>query len=351
MKTILSKLFLFSAILFTMSSLALANTSHDFTLPTDIDGELPIFVKEIGVYAYTSSQTQGMAQLITGATQSYPNGSPAQGPASVGSTIAVYGILTSTLSVPDAVGQAFVLLRATNTANNSSELLCPPIVLASTVSNTLVIFDPPLIAADGLSVTVSSGRATIFYRYLSTNTADNVRIPLDNSQGHKAHDSGWYGVKASSEAGPGGIAESAGRLGSESLDLHTNEMFVNFISTTATAGGSGTSMSGPVQSRTQLFGWVAGTGSATNYITFKDTYSTGSGSESSNDLIVPIFYNTLTYDTAYQYNIGVLAFRNKVFSFPWPIIARNGLTQRRFAVPAAALDRFRVLVKPAGRLR
>ena len=293
------------AVLFSFFGLTSLNA---FQVPSDTDGAIAKTVKALGVYVLGtdwSSTAVGVA----------------------GSSIAIYGYMTSTATTAGA--NEFLEIRATNTANTSSELLVPSIVTYSTNANTIGFFDPPIIAPEGVSInnTVGTIYSCIFYRYLSTNTNDGVQIPVDNYQGVKVEDSGFYGVKAATEVSAGAVANT---VGSEGLNFNSGEHLLE--------DESGF-----------LYGWSAGTqtvADARNFVVFHDTNSALGTTPNSQRLMPPIFY------TVMDNPLFISGSRNPYtapFSFPWPVRFRNGLTQTRTFGNKA--DQFRVFTKPARRLR
>lgn len=339
------------ALFFMVTTLKFANA---FQLPLDRDGQAAFNVQDVGVYVFLS--TSEVPWLLNGSSQNIPAGAAIGTVSPIGgSSIAIYGILTSTFS-GDAASYAYVELRSTNTANKTSELLVPPIAVGVSTSttgslhvakNNFVVFDPPIVSADQVSVNISSAlgaltlyrySAAIFYRYLSTNQPESLWIPNDDFQGVKAiGGASLYGVRTST----GGIGSLANdRLGTETLDFNAGPAFVQTSSIPANQG------------HVMLYGWSASSGSSAS--SFKIDDSTGLGNYplinagttvvvfSSSSFLPDIYPRTFgpTFDN-YIWNTPIAAVNIPVsfeFSFPWPIIARQGL---RFTANTAT-ERFRL---------
>lgn len=310
--------------------MAYSNTS-DFNIPLDRDGYLVQDVQQVGVLPLTIRSSDKVPAFVGG------------------SSIAIYGVLCSSAG-GGSLGDTFshwVNLRATNTANLTSALLIPSLrissvsVVGSTDSyytqNRLYVFNPPIVAPDGLSVDISSFSsagivnittqvsATVFYRYLTTSTDEQTWVPIDRRNALKAQSSSLYGVKASSMSGPGGLDDNTGN---GVLDGRGAELAINGSSVTNS------------QERQLLYGVCYGTGTADAFVIFEDTNVVTGNSVSS---LPPIFYRTLdlSFGGAVTDNIS------GCYTFPWPIVHVIGLTTRR----TPGVDQFRVLERPAGRLR
>ena len=285
------------SIIIALSLCAVAEAG--FVVPRDRDGLPAGSVYDTGVEVVTLRQTLN-ASVITG------------------SSVAIYGVMTSTPRVVD--GREFVEIRSTNMAGIGSELLLPPIAFTSTTRNTLIVFNPPVLAPAGFSVNLTSaqGWASVFYRHIATATSPNFFIPYDNT-GMKAYDGAqWYGVQAASEVVPGAAAQySASAVGTESLDFDSTEKCV------ATTRGL-------------FYGVMASTGDASNYAIFRDT-----NGATGNYFLPPLFYNSMDRD-----NEGITAV-TRVFYFPWPVIYTIGLSVER----NVGTDRFRVFTRPLSSLR
>ena len=289
-----------------MSLSFLASARAEYWTPQDRDGTKALQIQDVGVFvSYTGFSS---APVII-----------------EGSSIAVYGVLTTTKANGSESQQAWVELRATAAVANAAptafatqELLVPPLVVSSTTRNTLYVFNPPRIAVGGLEINTSSGMvgAAVFYRHLATTTVDDFWIPRDFG-GDKTFDPSFYGIKAASEVVSGAAANS---VGSEGFDFTTAELQV------ANTPGL-------------LYDIVAGTGNPANYVVFEDSNSTIGPDVA--DFLPPLFYNTFA-DSFSPYS------KNSVVTFPWPLIFQNGLTQQR---TVSAPDRFRIGVRPRRALR
>lgn len=284
--------------LFFLSSVSLVHAN--FQLPLDRDGIPAEDISSVGVEVFTIRYSSA-ASLVSG------------------STIAVYGVMTGTKTAESVGVQSFVELRATNTANTTTELLVPAIEFSSTTRNSFVWFDPPIICPEGLSVnisTVADAQASVFVRYLSTNTSADYWIPRDD-RGLKAHNPQFYGVKVASTVVTGAAANT---LGTEGYDRTTGELIVD-------------------DERGLLYGVMPSSGPSTSYVVFEDTASVIGDTA---DFIPPLFYRSSVYvdDTN-----GVTG--NKPFYFKYPLIYVNGLSQRR----DTTADRFRIFVRPLRKLR
>lgn len=274
--------------------------SANFQLPMDRDGVDAETLSSVGVEVF-SVRYSSAASLISG------------------STIAVYGVMTSTKSGESVGVQSFVELRSTNTANLTSELLVPPIEFSSTTRNSFVWFSPPVISPVGVSVnisTVGDAFASVFYRYLSTGTSPDFWIPRDD-RGHKAHNPDFFGVKVATQVIAGGAADG---VGTEGFDRTSDELLVS-------------------GERGLLYGVFPSTGPTTSYVVFEDT---GSVLGNTADFLPPLFYRSTVYENDTN---GVTG--NRPFYFKYPLIFVNGLTQQR----NSTADRFRVFVRPLRRLR
>src|SRR3990167_2142809 len=85
----------------------------DFLVPKDRDGIKATNIQEVGVYAFMVDKTTDAKILMPG------------------STLQIYGVLTSTRGDNDTQLRESVFLRSTNTANITSELLVPPIPIST----------------------------------------------------------------------------------------------------------------------------------------------------------------------------------------------------------------------------
>ena len=279
-KTAFVSLFMFISVIYAMT----ARVSAAMT-PWDLDGVKAQSLWDTGVEVFYASHS-ATPQLVSG------------------SSIAVLGVLTSTAGFGIETG-AFVELRATNTANSSSELLVPAIQFSSTTRNTFVVYDVPPIANTGLSINLTSktiGDAAVFYVHLATNVNFQFRIPYD-SAGIKTFNPALHGVSVSS--GNAGNLVNNG-LGTEVFDYSTAEKLVTYSSTGVTR-------------RTFYYGLSASTGAAGDYVVIRDTHTTGS-SVGANKLLPAIFHNVTTFEDINNYS------KPKNFYFPWPIAATRGLT-------------------------
>lgn len=308
--------------------MAYSNTS-DFNIPVDRDGYPVLDVQQVGVLPLTIRASDKVPAFVGG------------------SSIAVYGMLCSTAG-SGGVGEVsawWVNMRATNTANLTSALLLPSLRISSVsvvgstdsyyVQNRLYVFNPPIIAPDGLSLDISSVSAavnistqvsaTVFYRYLSTSSDEKTWVPIDRRNDIKARSQTLYGVKASSMSGPGQIDDGQGM---SVLDNTGSEFAIN-----------GSTVDNSIE-RQLLYGFCYGTGTANAFVVFEDTNVAVGNSVSS---LPPIFYRTL------DLSFGGVVTNNisGCYTFPWPIVHVIGLTTQR----TPGTDQFRVLSRPAGRLR
>src|SRR3990167_9334379 len=235
-----------------------------------------------------------------------------------GASIAVDGYVLSTAPAGYlSNSQLFLNLRAKNTANATSELLTPGIGWSTGTMNTWDWFDPPLIAAGGLSIDIGTSPtviATVFYHYLATSNVSGSIIPPSETDGMALHDNAFIGVKVGTRVTPGGAAED--QLSAENLDFTSEERMVSHS----------TESSGEL-----LYGWAAGTGTTLSFVIFRDTNSVGSP-YNSNLVLPPIFYNAMTSEDTLN------LYKSKNFYFKYPIQTNVGLSQRR----SVATDRFRV---------
>lgn len=291
-------------ILFTFLFLGFVSSVYSFQVPLDRRGKQAQSIYDAGVLTFTTSMTvtDGVVPRIV-----------------KGSTIAVFGIITSTLGTGSAISHVFVELRATDTANRTSELLVPPLAISSTTRNTFHIFDPPILAVSGVSIFVNTptARVTLLYTHVATNNAGTFSIPLDSQQGNSISNRHFYGVQVSSESMFGDAANN--RVGAESLDYNSDEMLVS------------------TGSRYLITGFHPSTGALGNYVTIRDDFATGN---INNLLVVPIFYNTV-----YENNNGAIG--GRPFTFPFPIVAENGVTVQTNTND----DRFRLFIKDLRSLR
>lgn len=347
----IKKLFLFLVFTLLLPSLASA-----FKLPMDRDGELATTITDVGVKVYYSTGTES-PYLITGGTSAFADGSGLKG-----SSVAIYGILTST---PQGTSLAvaytlpgYVFLRATDTANNTSELLVPPIniglFLSSAVGNSpdgtqtvspanqLIVFDPPIIAQDNVSVSASTSASggltvsnkwafSVFYRILNTGTPEDIWFPTDDSQGHKTHDASFYGVKPSSVSTAGGTSNDT--LGTEGWDYTSAKRNINYTSTASNLSSENTPM--------LLYGFGASSGTATGFFVCFDSNS-ALGTHVLN-FLPPIYPRT--FQKSYFNGASMVS-----YSFPWPIQAQNGLVCQVQA-SGTTLDRVRLYTRPKRALR
>lgn len=293
----------------------------DYRVPTDRAGVKARNLASCGVYTATIINSSQTFLLVSG------------------TSIAVYGVLTGTDVAPTDGVDSWVELRATDTANVTTELLVPPIAITSTSRNTFIVYDPPVIAQKGLSVNIATTPAsvTVFFRYLSTNVAQDFAIPWDKDGG-KVYNPAFYGVVPASNSTAGGVALG---VGIDSLDYSAAELPVlTYSSATITINTPGL-----------LYGMIVGSAPITafaNYVVLKDTTSVA-GAGGDNNLMVPIFYNTFNLSDALGlvYGNGIGNPTSKYIKFPWPIVFNYGLTQKR----SASTEMFRILVKPLQRLR
>lgn len=274
--------------------------ASDFTIPQDVDGRSAQSIDNVGVRMWTVGRaTHTDASLLSGAT------------------VLIYGLITSTKAT--AIGEAtdFVELRANSVKSKSTELLVPQMVVASTYSNTQYWFKTPLVVADGLNMNFSTTgvMATVFYRFANNNEV-KFRIPTD-ARGNKANGSAFYGVNASSETGPAGVADA---LGSEGFDKTSAARMRSDLPCL-------------------LDGFIASTGAATSYAV---VYDTASPLGTPNKAMPQLFYHTLSNEAFVE-----TAGKTKVYYFPFPIVFENGLKAER----SVATDNFRFLTRPLGRLR
>ena len=302
-----------------------------FKLPQDDEGSMPQSIQDIGVKVLTvgHATTSGSVR---------------------GSSVAIYGVMTST--GVDSALSSFVLIRSTNfhpavsgfnATNNSGELLVPEIVVATTTRNTFLEFDPPIICPSGFEVQVTTPRVivAVFYQYMSTVGAggnrDRYLIPRDDYQRQKVYSASLYGVKVASVVTPGATAGDAS--GTENYDATSSEVVVYGSTPTSwCCVGDSTITINDGEVRGFLYGFMASTGSVTNYVVFRDTNSTGNAAY---NFLPPIFYNALSDE-----DINYGGRKNANFRFPWPVIFERGLTQTR----DQADDKFRIFAKPAEKL-
>lgn len=333
------KLFLFLAFVFTSFSSVQA-----FDLPVDKNGIPARWVQDVGVRVYFT--TMSIAGLVTGSSNTTTTSSV------LGSSIAIYGVLTS--SHPGGIASNFgspgyVELRATNTANSTSELIVPPIkigVFLSTAgvtpfttteipANNFVQFDPPVIAMDNLSVNLSSAvgtctsckfEAAVFYRYLSTNLPEDVWFPQDDSQGVAPLSASMYGVKSGTTAAPaGGLAND--RQGTETLDQTTGNLFIY------------TSTIPENQAPLFLYGWSVSSGTLSNSFRINDATGTLSYPN------VPNFFPPILPHTLGRIQVSAEDFCQ--WNFPWPVIVQKAIW---FAASSNA-DRIRIYNRSRRALR
>lgn len=285
-----------------------SSTCYSFYVPQDVTGNAALNISNIGVYMHHTSMTATPFYVIQGDTTTV-----------VGSTYAIYGVITATKPFNAGAPQSYVRIRATNTINTATELLCPDVILTSTTRNTFKIFFPPIIGWGGFSVehNTPTFSSTVFYRWLSSAT-ENVNFPRDEYSGNPTYDPNFYGVKVASIVPIGGAADDG--LGTEGMDFTSDERLME-------------------TSRSHMFGWSAGSGSLINYAVYEDT---GSSVGNPIDILPPIFYNTMTYEDT-QTSESV-----KNFSFPWPLIFRNGINIAR---TLDTRDRFRNFSRPTRSLR
>lgn len=307
--------------LVTLAILALVSVSKanadDFGATYDRDNEYAQSARDLGVDVYLA--TSAVPYLVTGASYTTQP-----------STYLVFGVFTSTgpQGLDMSISPTFVELRATDTANTTSELLVPGVAFSTQTRNTLVIYDPPLVAGNGLSINITTipvgVMAAVFYRRIQPGQDDDLWIPVDGQVGRKAHDSTLYGVLPSSSAVGGATAEN-GRSAS-AFDYTTTEKVI---------ANSTVSSEGDPQ---HFYGWVASSGVRTNYMTLQATNTTVG---SLNNFLPPVFYRTLSQETFDN------AFLQASFQFPWPLNAPNGLGVQL----SSANDRLRILRRPKRRMR
>lgn len=335
----MKKIFLSLAATLVLCSYAWADrVVGGFRVPQDREGSLAASVWETGVSVFGSSVTASTRGVV--------------GP------LAVFGVLTSTASNSGGNGAtmygggAYVLLWSTNTPANLVggvvEYLVPPISISSAAHNTLVVFDPPVISTEGVAmyVTSNSCSAAFFYRYLSTGGVggrggENLLIPVDDA-GVKAHDPGFYGVEPATDSVPGG---RIGADGTDTLDYNSSELIVY---------GSTTPLGGPDSEKYLWYGWIAGTSTLVfggaggavggNYMVVADTASTVGTADF---FMPPIVYPTMSVDARNSAQSGTYT---RSFSWPWPIILREGFNLTRVFTNGSA-DSFRALGRPARQLR
>ena len=333
----MKKALLFLSFMLSAGTLFAGNFWGDFKVPVDRRGVKALNVEDTGVFV-ASVMNSSVPHYLTNYLF------VANGSATVtGSSIAVFGVLTSTAG-DNFFKAPYVELRSTNTANTTSELLFPPVVVTSASRNTFVQFTPPIIANDGLSVNIVFDTPTvtsvsIFYRYLSTNVVEDFIIPKDNNNVPAIGGADFYGVAAASEAHPGGTHNDGVNDGEgmDGLDYTSSERVV-------------LARSSPTESYNTpglFYGMVVGTasvGAVRSFAVFRDSVSTG-GINEADRLIVPLFYNTFNLEDA-LWTIGNFpkfsTAHLKVIRFPWPIIFRRGLTQQR----SVATDTARIFVRP-----
>lgn len=244
-----------------------------------------------------------------------------------GATVAIYGVLTSTMPHgSEASTGTYCLIYASNTATfgTSQELLIPELRFSTTTRNTLYVFDPPIISPDGFSANITSAMAfaSVFYRYLATITPEDIWIPYDQ-RNQKAMSVQFYGVKAASN-----VVSGASRVTSAGTQVQ------DFVTTEKVIASTGPTL---------LYGLVASTGvanSGTAWVIYRSTNVTATGA--SLMILPPVFYHT--------FNGGddvISNWRTKTIRFPWPIYCPSGLTEER----GTDQERFRTLIRPARGLR
>lgn len=295
-----------------------------FQVPLDRDGVAFETLDDMGVKVFTTSMSNVASSPFMAAIPT----------ASVtGSSIALYGVLTSTLPTGRVAGDVFVQIRSSDTLNETSELLIPEIPVSSTTENTFIVFNPPIVVPIRMVVSIRSVSIDItsdtvpvsyFYNYLTTSAPRNPNwIPLDEYSGRKVHNKSFYGVQVATQVVPGNGVNNG--IGTDALDNTADERILTSTS---------------VLTKTMLYGWIAGTGTVTNYVVFEDTEGV-SATTPAIPTIVPIFYN------AEPFNPNAVEWKTKAYSFPWPIVFERGLTVRR----NATTDQFRVLKRGAETVR
>ena len=249
-------------------------------------------------------------------------------------------------------GGAYVLLWSTNTpASNFPagvvEYMVPPISISSAAHNTLVVFDPPVISTEGVAmyVTSASCSAAFFYRYLSTSGVDgrgeDLLIPVDDAD-IKAHDPGFYGVEPATKSVAGG------RIGADGADA------LDYVSAETIVYGSSIPLGTPASEKYLWYGWIAGTSTLVfggaggavggNYMVVADSASTVGTAAF---FMPPIVYPTMNIDARNPAQSGTYT---RSFSWPWPIILREGFNLTRTFTNGSS-DSFRILGRPARQLR
>lgn len=306
-------------------SLALIPTSlFGFQIPLDRDGVSAESLDDVGVLVFTTTHSN-VAQSIFDVT-------PPTAALTQGASIAIFGILTSTLPTGRVPGDVFFQVRSSDTLNESSELLLPEIPISSTTENTFLQFNPPVIApiralfsirSVSVDITSDTVPASVFYRFIATNTESDVWIPIDEFSGRKVHDKSFYGVQVATQVIPGNGINNG--VGTDALDNTSDERLLTSTS---------------VLTSSFLYGWMAGTGTVTNYVVFEDTEGV-SATTPARPTIVPIFYN------AGVFNPGNVEWKAKAYSFPWPVFFSRGITQRR----DSSTDQFRVFKRPTQSVR
>lgn len=335
-----------STLFIAASTLKIADA---YQLPKDRDGVAAGTVEDVGVHVFLS--TSSLPWLLNGSTQTLAGGTIVNT-----SSIAIYGVLTSSFS-GDIGAPAYVHLRATNTANTTSELLTTPIAVGITTSttgtfhvarNNLVLFRPPLVVPDGVSVNISSTpgslttnqfSAAVFYRYLATNAPEDVWFPNDDNGIKTIGGASLYGVKPATGNTLGGIANDG--LGNEALDFTTDARFIQTSSVPAN------------QAPVLLYGWSASSGALSS--SFDIDAATGSGNYriipnvvTANLSFLPVIYPR----TLENYSWGTIVpptsvTTNSDFNFPWPLISPRGI---RFQA-SVSTEMFRLKTRNARALR
>ena len=283
----------------------LYGTVHGYyKVPKDVTGFPAQSVRDVGV------------DVLTG-TDTYV----------VGSTIAIYGILTATAPLGTAggtglLGLPYVELRSTSAINQSTgpesqgfatmtvinaltmtgELLIPRIYFSSETHNTYVQFYPPVLSPGGVHMVTSShgALATLFYRHVATGVSEDFLIPYD-VDGYKGGSLEFYGISPASETAQGQLADG---VGTESLDGVTVEKLIGF--------GTGT-----VRGPGLVYDIITGTAAPTTYIVLKDTASVLGDPQ---HWIVPIFPQTFEWE---KRNTSV---KTAVVNFGFPLKYRNQIS-------------------------
>lgn len=282
--------------------------AYDFTNPMDRDGYVPPDLQQIGVSALPLAYSTNPVGVQ-------------------GATVAVYGVLTSSMPTgSEASTGTYCLIYSSNTPNfgTGKELLVPELRFSSNTRNTLYVFDPPVISPDGFSANITSaaGFATVFYRFLATNTPEDVWVPFDQRD-QKAPSPQFYGVKAASNVVSGTVATVS--AGTQVLDFTTTEKVY-------------------ATDRQLLYGMTASSGTAnlmTEFAVFRSTNITGS-TWGTFMILPPILYQSFNGG-----DDAVSNWKTKVIRFPWPIIFPGGITVQ---LPGG-FERFRPSARPARGLR